>query len=514
MGQDVGGTTIMDLAKQAALAAAQALGPSDEIGVISLQDRSTWAIQPTPAANMDAITAAVDQMAPGGGDDTDANAVVMGDQALAQVDARSKHVILITDGENPGGDYASAVRQATAANVSISTIGIGDQADTQLLQQIAQMGGGAYYDGSDPFNLPQLVLKETQQLQRAAIVEQDTQPVEVSSNPVLANLDGAGPQSLPVLRGYVATTPRPQSTVVLAAPSADPLLAEWQDGLGTVIVWTSDVSNTWSAPWLQNANGVFESFWAHVVKRTIRPPEDPNRQVSVSQTANQATLTLNAVTDAEGSADRQYVNFLPTSASVVEPDGTSQQIALPQTAPGEYQASLPAPSEGVYTLQVTENESDGTQSTQSSGFVVPYSPEYRDLDTNTTLLDTLASDTGGRSITTVDDALTHDLPAAGAPRPVWPYFLGLAVGILVADIGVRRLRLSAFEIRNGYASVRRRLGYVDKRPSARTRPVNRAPAPVPLVAVGGQRIDAPRQVITTSLAQQLLAARRRADRLK
>src|SRR5262249_23003128 len=160
----------------------------------------------------------------------------------------------ITDGEHLGGNYQSALKQAATANVSISTIGIGDQADTQLLQQIAQMGGGAYYDGSDPFNLPQLVLKETQQLQRAAIVEQETQPVEVNSSPVLANLGGSGQPSLPEVRGYVATTPRPQSTVVLASPSADPLLAEWQDGLGTVMVWTSDVSNTWSAPWLQNGD--------------------------------------------------------------------------------------------------------------------------------------------------------------------------------------------------------------------------------------------------------------------
>ena len=512
MGQDVGGTTIMDLARQAAVAAAQALGPTDEIGVISLEDHSTWAIQPTPASNMDAITAAVDQMSPGGGDDTDANAVFMGDQGLAQVDAKSKHIILITDGENPGGDYTTAVQQATAASVSISTIGIGNQADTQLLQQIAQMGGGAYYDGSDPFNLPQLVLKETQQLQRAAIVEQDTQPVEVSSEPVLANLDGSAPRSLPAVRGYVATTPRPQSSVVLAAPSADPLLAEWQDGLGTVMAWTSDVSNTWSAPWLQDTNGVFGSFWAQVVKRTIRNPEDPNRQVTVSLDNDQATITLHAVTDAESAGGRQYVNFLPTSAAVVEPDGTSQQVTLPQTAPGEYQASLRAPSEGVYTLEVTENESDGTRSTQSSGFVVPYSPEYRELDTNSMLLDALASDTGGRSIVTVDDALRHDLPAAGAPRPIWPDLLAIAILTFVADIAVRRLRLSGFEVRRGYAGVRRRLGYVDTRPPV---PKKAAGGPLPApVSMATHPVEAPREVVTSSRAQQLLAARRRAERLK
>jgi hypothetical protein len=59
------------------------------------------------------------------------------------------------------------------------------------------------------------------------------------------------------------------------------------------------------------------------------------------------------------------------------------QIQLPQVAPGEYQAQLPVATYGVYTLQVTENK-DGIKSTQSGGFVVPYSPEYRDLSTNDT----------------------------------------------------------------------------------------------------------------------------------
>src|SRR5260370_1181692 len=81
--------------------------------------------------------------------------------------------------------------------------------------------------------------------------------------------------------------------------------------------------------------------------------------------------------------------------------------------------------DGVYTLQVTENDPDGSQSTQSSGFVVPYSPEYRDLATNDALLASLASSTGGRAIQTADEAFAHDLPAVGAPRPIWPQLLAL-----------------------------------------------------------------------------------------
>jgi hypothetical protein len=254
-----------------------------------------------------------------------------------------------------------------------------------------------------------------------------------------------------------------------------------------------------------------------VVKRTIRPPEDPNRQVGVSITGDQATVTLDAASGAQGTADRQYVNYLPVSASIVDPQGMPIQVQLPQVAPGEYKASLPATTDGVYTLQVTENESDGSQSTQSSGFVVPYSPEYRDLSTNDALLSALTSATGGHAVQTPDDAFEHDLPAVGAPRPIWPYLLAALVLVLVADVGVRRLRLSVFEIRSGYQAVRSRLGYTDDAAAASTRRRATPIAPsVPLIASapGAKR---PQSVATMStsasrvpMSQQLLAAKKRA----
>ena len=153
MSQDVGGATIMALAKDAALAAMETLGAGDEIGIISFEDTSTWAIQSTPADQVDAISA-VDKMPPGGGDDTLAGALQLGYGGLHGIQARVKHEVVITDGETPSGDHAALVQQMQAEGMSVSTIGIGEQADTQQLQQLARAGGGAYYDGSHPFDLP------------------------------------------------------------------------------------------------------------------------------------------------------------------------------------------------------------------------------------------------------------------------------------------------------------------------------------------------------------------------
>ena len=195
----------------------------------------------------------------------------------------------------------------------------------------------------------------------------------------------------------------------------------------------------------------------------------------------------------------------------MNPQGVPQQIQLPQVAPGEYQAKLPVANDGVYTLQVTENETNGRQLTQSGGFVVPYSPEYRDLTTNDALLATLASSTGGHAIQGAAEAFTHDLPAVGAARPIWPLLLALLAVVLVADVAVRRVRFSSFEVRAGYAAVRHRLGYVDELPARVPRRAQPSIKPVPLVSASpATKAAEPVREIGTSISQQLLAAKRRA----
>src|SRR5690606_37207105 len=133
-----------------------------------------------------------------------------------------------TEAQAPGGDYPTLTAEMRDANISLSTIAIGTDADFQLLNQLANQGGGRYYEGNDPFDLPRLVVKETQQVQRAAIVEEPFQPRRVTASPMLEGIDLG---NLPQLQGYVATTPKPQTSVLLVSLELDPILSEWQFGL-------------------------------------------------------------------------------------------------------------------------------------------------------------------------------------------------------------------------------------------------------------------------------------------
>ncbi len=513
MSEGPSGTSKMDLAKAAAIASAEMLGEYDEIGVVAFDDTPRWVLQPAPAADLTAIQSAIGEMQPGGGTDI-YPALKTAYDALALLDAKVKHVILLTDGQAPQGDYPTLTAQMRTASISLSTIAIGADADFNLLQRLAGLGNGRYYEGNDPFDLPRLLVKETQQVQRAAIVEEDFRPARVSASPAFEGIDTT---NLPRLRGYVATTPKRESSVLLASRQADPVLSEWQLGLGRVVAWTSDVRNRWAAPWLEWPD--FARFWGQVVKRTVRPPDDPDRQVSVRTEGGTARIRLDAQTGADAS-DRRYLNFLPTTATVVDPRGQQQQVQMPQVAPGQYEATVPVEDDGVYQLQVTQTDPSGGTANVASGFVVPYSPEYRAPGTDRPFLERLAQRTGGRIISEPAEAFTHDLPAVGAPRPLWPLLLALVALLLVADVAARRVRFSQREVRAGYLAARRRLGIVDEVPPPRPgRSIQSAPAPQALIPAS-KAVPPPKRPHTAGVAaaaaashpNRLLAAKQRAAR--
>src|SRR5207237_911046 len=77
--------------------------------------------------------------------------------------ARYKHIILLTDGMSCcGGDYASVLERMRAADVTLSTIAIGGDADQQLLAQLARQGDGRYYFADHARDIPRLMTRETE----------------------------------------------------------------------------------------------------------------------------------------------------------------------------------------------------------------------------------------------------------------------------------------------------------------------------------------------------------------
>ncbi len=431
------GASKMDLAKEAAISAAELLGEYDRLGVIAFEETPRWALEISDVTDMGRVQQEIGSMTPGGGTNI-YPALDEAYRALAQLDAKVKHVILLTDGITPGANWDDLMFRYNQAHISLSTIAIGSDADFNLLKQLAEMGKGRYYEGNDPYDLPRLVVKETQQVERAAIVEQPFHPHQVSRSPMV---EGFQDGQFPALRGYVSTTLKPTAQMVLTTPQGDPLLAEWQYGLGRTVAWTSDAENKWAADWVDWPE--FSRFWAQVIKRTLPPPVDPNRQITVVQDGPNAHIVVDAVTE-----QRAFLNFAHTTASVTLPDGQQLDVPLTQSAPGRYEGQFPAKDEGAYFIEVLQRDDAGNViSSQPGGYVVPYSAEYRERQPNLSLLTNLAQLTGGATLDDPIKAFAHDQPAPGQPLEAWPTLLALAAGLFLLDVSIRRLRLAWADVR-------------------------------------------------------------------
>ncbi len=434
MGETSGGVNKLELAKEAAARAVDLLFPTDRIGVIAFDDAAAWVAPITDLSNPAAVKAAIGSLQVGGGTD-----IMAGLQAMASVlpddPAKVKHVILLTDGGADPAGIPQLVEKLYAENgITLSTVAVGRDA-APFLKDLAASGNGRYHFTTDAGSIPSIFTEETALAARAYIEEGTFLPELVNPSPILA-----GMESVPQLFGYVASSPKALAQVILAAGGNgvnrnDPILAVWQYGLGRAVAFTSDATGRWGRDWVSWNN--YATFWAQAVRYTLNQTTGAALQMSVDSSDEKNRLTL----EARG-ADGETLNGCQIMANVAAPDGEIQAVTLHQVAPGRYETEFTSREQGVYLFHLTgSGETCGFSET--TGWVLSYSPEYRDITPNPDLLVRLAAMTGGK-VASADPAeiFTHDLKASHTSRPIWPWLIALAAMLLPFDVASRRLILT------------------------------------------------------------------------
>jgi Ca-activated chloride channel homolog len=211
----------------------------------------------------------------------------------------------------------------------------------------------------------------------------------------------------------------------------DPILAHRYYGLGRVVAWTSDAAGRWAADWLAWPGA--PDFFARMLRWTMAEPIDPRLRVSAAVVGRQVTLRADSV-DETGT----FADGLDTRATVVTPDGRAIEVRLPQAGPGRYEQPLQLDQPGVYRVLVRQ-----AQREELSGFLIDGAAETRALGTNTSLLDLLASQTGGQRLDAPEQVFARRSAPSAPSRelPLWPWLLGAALSLWPLDVALRRLRL-------------------------------------------------------------------------
>ncbi|HET7419740.1 MAG TPA: VWA domain-containing protein [Candidatus Dormibacteraeota bacterium] len=353
-------------------------------------------------------------------------------QQLDKSQAALKHIILLGDGDATGGNYQAVVTNVHSHGITVSTVAVGSfGTDAALMRQIASWGGGRFYQSNNVRDVPQILLKETNEALKPWIVEGTFTPQLAS---LLEALPGVPLTSFPSLTGYVATTPRAAADVILQSPTGDPLLATWQYGLGRVLAWTSDAQGRWTAALLRWASA--NRFFGDVVRYSLPQAGDPALQLETHVQGDHTHLLVTAPT----------YSGATVSVSAVTPDLSDQQLTLASTGPGRYEGDLPADQVGSYLLHVTQSAGGVVRHDNTFGVVVPYSPEYRDLGTDPNTLRAVATAGGGRLVTDVSQVYSLPVPAAQAAVAVDELLLVLAIILFPLDVALRRLVLSVEDV--------------------------------------------------------------------
>jgi len=429
-GSAIQGVPKVDIGKEAILRAVSALTGRDEFGVVAFDENAHWVIRTAPLASAGDVGGQIGGMRADG----QTNIFAGLSEAVASLEgaaATRRHIVLFTDGWSSSGDYDDLLERMDAAGITLSTVGAGGGGANEFLSDLARRGGGRFHAATDPSTIPDIFLKETQQVSGQQIIEEQFFPVLTSSSPILRGLE----DGLPQLLGYNGATPKSAAQTVLVSGRDDPVLAQWQYGLGRAVAWTSDATGRWAAGWL-GWNG-FNRFFSQLVTWTLPGEEAGGIEAEFIAEGDSVRLRLRSV-EADGSPR----NFYDTVAHVTDPGFLLTNVRLDQVAPGIYEAPLGTLTPGAYALRVVQTKPGSTALGRTQVLVAPTPAEYRLLGTNDRLLAALRGATGGRELAVGADAWRHDLGTTTAATDLWPLLLLLALLIWPLDVAVRRVSVS------------------------------------------------------------------------
>jgi hypothetical protein len=278
-----------------------------------------------------------------------------------------------------------------------------------------------------------------------------------------------GITSAPPLLGYVATSPKLTSQVILRGPEpySDPILASWQYGLGRSVAFMSDARARWATNWVTWDD--FVRFWSQAVRWTITEGTSQNLETRVVMEGEQARLIVDA-RDANG----DFLNGLNLQVSLVDPQLQSSLLPLQQVAPGRYEAVFTPQTEGAHLLHVAGTGAGADEPLaleQTTGWVMSYSSEYdiqaEPIDAEL-FMSSLASLTNGRSLgEDPGAAFAHNLSAQATTAPIWPWLMLVALALLPFDIAVRRLVINRSDVQRTWQAVFGRARAAAEGPSER-----------------------------------------------
>jgi uncharacterized membrane protein/uncharacterized protein YegL len=424
----------LEAAKESARVTAEVLSPNDYIAVVAFDSEAQVFVRPQRASNRTRISNDISRLQSGGGTNIYPGLKEAFD-ILQGINAKVKHVILMTDGEAPSDGIDELVGDMRASRITVSCVGV-QGADRNLLGQIADKGEGRLYMVEDIGALPKIFMKETQEAQKSQLVE-DLVHARIAKK--VEAIEGTNVESAPPLHGYVTTKPKPTSETILISDLGEPLLARWRYGAGTSVAWTSDVKNRWSVDWIRW--GGYPKFWAQVIRSSMRRKVYDSYDLYAKVADGRAQVTVDAI----DSGDR-FVNELDTDLEVIDPatNKVTETVPMAQTAAGRYTADFKIAKYGSFLLKAVHKR-DGKTVAESLGSVaLSYPLEYLRTTPDTEPMKHAAQVSGGHDQANPAQVWDPGTEKVSYTQDLWPWELLGVCGLFLLDLYAKRVRLFGY----------------------------------------------------------------------
>ncbi len=421
---DGAGATNLDVAIRAATVAVDNLKDNDYVGVLTFDDGYSWQVELTRADDRAAIKDAIKEINEGGGT-TIKPALQEAYRVLANSDVSVKHVVLLTDGMGETTDFSDVIQNYTAEGITLSSVAVGTGSDTRLLESLADGCGGRYYYSDISSDIPKIFAQEVF-LGGDSYIQNGDFGLSVWGGHELTNGLFAG--GWPHIYGYVSASQKTaSSSLITTGEKQDPILTVWQYGLGRTVAWNSDVTGEWSGSFAGQEDYV--QLWKRIVDYSTGNAdlgEDKVDVVTVGETAQIAYET------------EDYNGDTIVVATMIDPEGNSQEVTLHATAPGKYEAEIPTGQTGLYHFNVRRMEDEQIQSYITTASAVQFSYEYKFDVTADAYLQFVNQ--YGRLITEEDEIWTRIKTSAGEKHSMTNFLLGLSIILFLGDVAMRRFQ--------------------------------------------------------------------------
>jgi len=425
----------IEMARAAAAGAVDLLTPKDYAGIVIFDNDASWAAEIQPVVDRHDFRRRIASIEADGGTNL-SPAMDLAYRGLAPVPAKLKHVIILSDGQSDPGNILELASQMAQAGMTVSTVGLGEGIDVDMLTEIARRGNGRYYYTANSQDVPQILAKETVTAAKSALQEFPFAVRRARDAGFLAGIDFA---SAPFLYGYVRTELRPTAELWLATERGEPLLATWRHGLGRAGAFTSDARARWAAEWLRWDG--YGRFWVQTVRHLMRTDAAAPFAVNVTPEpgadGNGFRITLDAV-DPAG----DFVTNASGRVLVLDPTGESRSLDFAPAGPGRFTVRVPAPARGNHHFDFRLDSTafpDGA--VRAYAAAAPSFPdEYKLSPPDTALLDRIAAATHGvRDPADLAALLAADPRTARHEHPLWPWLTAAALLSFLIDVSLKRL---------------------------------------------------------------------------